>query len=74
MDVTVSLHQIPLLIALYEEYVTYVCPYLKEVEMEPADMISSKVNPSQLRSVDSGIESLEQSSVGSSSISKGEYD
>lgn len=72
MNVFLSLHQIPFFVSLCKECVEYIYPYFLTPEKEVADSTSILLlaNMIPTRLVDSGIESMEQSSVGSSSISK----
>lgn len=72
MNVFISLRQIPFFVSLCKEYVEYIYPYFLPSEKEVADSTSVLLlaNMIPTRIIDSGIESMEQSSVGSSSVSK----
>lgn len=71
LRITISLHQISLLVALYKEYVNCIIPCFENTEPETSGLFLFPNNAiSNARMVDSGIESLEQNSVASSTVSK----
>lgn len=72
MNVFLSLRQIPFFVSLCKEYVEYIYPYFLPSEKEVVDSTSFLLlaNMIPTRLIDSGIESMEQSSGGSSSVSK----
>jgi hypothetical protein len=76
LEVTISLPQMCLLIALYEEYVRFVLTLFakdeKEIVISPDHLDVPSCRGTSMRTNDSGIESLDQNSVSSSTISKSE--